>query len=316
MPCYHPLRAYRSKTVNSDTGKRNIVFNIREAIDDGTLSISCGQCIGCRLERSRQWAIRCTHEASLYDNNCFITLTYNDEHLPPNGTLVKEHFQKFMKRLRRAYPNERVRYYMCGEYGERFQRPHYHACLFNFDFRDKEYFKRSPSGEKLYVSQSLDRLWSDPCSKKLLGFTSIGNVTFDSAAYVARYVTKKVTGEKSFHHYNEIDYSTGEILSSRIPEYNCMSRRPGIAKEWFTKYLTDVYPGDFVVLRDKKLRPPKYYDSQYELLYPTEMEELKYQRTRNAAKHSANNTLDRRLVREEIQLHKHKLLIRGYENGD
>ena len=136
MPCYRPIKGYRSRRLNAETGKRPVVFNPRDGFYDQPVDLPCGQCIGCRLERSRQWAIRCVHEASLHERNCFITLTYRDECLPTNGSLDLDAFQKFMKRLRRRF-GEGVRFFHCGEYGENFGRPHYHAILFNLDFSDK-----------------------------------------------------------------------------------------------------------------------------------------------------------------------------------
>lgn len=266
------------------------------------MTIPCGGCLGCRLERSRQWAIRCIHEASLHAQNSFITLTYNDEHLPENNSLYKPHFQKWMKRLRKRYAHKTIRYYMCGEYGPKLGRPHFHVCLFGFDFDDKKRWKKTPHGDILYRSKKLEDLWTDPKTGKSMGYSSIGEVTFKSAAYVARYIMDKKTGEQALTHYNQIDPDTGEILSERRPEYTDMSRRPGIGKSWFEKYHTDVYPRDELYLRDGRiLKPPKYYDTQFELMSPKEFELLKAKRKR-ASKHNAhNNTRDRLDVREEIQ---------------
>lgn len=308
MTCYHPLKGYRSKDRNPDTGKRSIVVVRRDAHVDCPIELPCGQCIGCRLERSRIWAIRCVHEASLYDHNSFITLTYSDQNLPQYNSLQVSDFQKFMKRLRKAHPNQKIRFFHCGEYGDRFQRPHYHACLFNIDFPDKKHWK-TINDQKLYTSEKLQSLWS-------LGHTSVGTVTFESAAYVARYVTKKITGPLAEGHYMEIDRSTGEILSERVPEYTTMSRRPGIAKAWFDKYYTDVYPSDFITLRGKKLSPPKFYNSQYELLYPHEYQKIKARRKTLANKHADNNTVDRLAVREFLQHERFNKLRRSYESNE
>lgn len=311
MPCFHPLAAWRSLHANKLTGKRTISFNSREPGSVESIPVPCGQCIGCRLEKSRQWAVRCVHEASLHEQNCFITLTYKDEHLPEHGTLVKKHFQDFMKRLRKQFGSG-VRYYHCGEYGETFARPHYHACLFNFDFPDKLLWKTSsaktgrPGGVKLYRSESLERLWP-------FGFSSIGDVTFESAAYVARYVTKKITGPMSAQHYEKLIADTGEVIS-RQPEYATMSRRPGIGKNWITQYMSDVYPSDEVVLRGKKFRPPKYYDNAYEVAFPSDFASLKFERVQNAKTQSDNSTADRLAAREKYQLARFSALKRGYEN--
>lgn len=307
MPCYSPLTAYYSRFLNP-TGKRSLVFNVREAIDDKKLNVPCGQCIGCRLERSRMWAIRITHEASLYENNCFITLTYDEKNLPKNKSLSKSPFQKFMKRLRKKFgPN--IRYFYCGEYGEKYKRPHFHACLFNIDFTDKVLFKRV-NDNNVYTSEVLEKLWGS-------GFCSIGELTFESAAYVARYITKKITGKDELLkllNYTDIDPNTGEILTERLPEFADMSRRPGIGRNWYEKFSTDVYPGDYVVLRNKKMKPPKYYDSLLAREDPFEHDNIKERRSTNGLKHAHNNSAQRLHVRETLQLEKFKRLIRTYEN--
>lgn len=306
MPCYSPLTAYYGRFLNP-TGKRSLVFNVREALDDKKVPLACGQCIGCKLERSRQWAIRITHEASLYGkNNSFITLTYNQQNLPKNKSLTPRHFQLFMKRLRKKFgPN--IRFYACGEYGEQLGRPHFHACLFNLDFPDKKLHKQV-NGNPIYTSEALSKIWR-------FGFCSIGELTFESAAYVARYVTKKISGPQSLidNHYMDVDHK-GEILAERIPEFAVMSRRPGVGKPWLDKFKTDVFPADFVVLRNKKLRPPKYYDNLLEKSHPFVHDDIKERRTSNAIKHASNNSAQRLAVRETIQLEKFKRLLRNFEN--
>lgn len=306
MPCYSPLTAYYGRFVNP-TGKRSLVFNLREAQDDKKIPLACGQCIGCKLERSRQWAIRITHEASLYrKNNSFITLTYNNENLPKNKSLNPRHFQLFMKRLRKTF-GPKIRFYACGEYGEKLGRPHFHACLFNLDFPDKKLYKMV-NENPIFTSEALSKIWR-------FGFCSIGELTFESAAYVARYVTKKISGPQALQdfHYMDIDHK-GEILAERMPEFALMSRRPGVGKPWLDKFKTDVYPHDFVVLRNKKLRPPKYYDSLLAREDPFVHDNLKERRTENAIKHSENNTAQRLYDREHIQLQKFQRLLRNYEN--
>lgn len=291
MPCFHPLDAWRPIDGSS---KLILTYHPKKCSSiTPHLQVPCGQCVGCRLERSRQWAIRCVHEASLYADNCFITLTYNSENLPHDSSLDVREFQLFMKRLRKRF-GEGIRFFHCGEYGENFGRPHYHACLFNFDFPDKVLWRISDSGEKLYRSAILEELWP-------FGFSSVGSVSFKSAAYVARYIMKKITGDAAERHYIHIDRTTGEI-HTRKPEYTTMSRRPGIGKAWFDKYHSDVYPDDFVIINDKKMKPPRYYDTQFELLYPHEMDDLKLSRELSAEKRLDNNTVERLAVREQVQL--------------
>jgi hypothetical protein len=297
MPCYHPMRGYRSRA----DGK-TIVFNPTYGWVDRPLTIPCGQCRGCRLERSRQWAVRCVHEASLHEDNCFITLTYNNENLPEDGSLNKKHFQDFMKRLRKKYKNKKIRYYHCGEYGDKNFRPHYHAIIFGLDFDDQKLFKII-NGEKLYTSEKLEKLWP-------FGFSTIGSVTFESAAYVARYVMKKVNGKNAKNHYERVNNDTGEIYNL-VPEYNTMSRRPGIAARWFDKYKDDVYPSDNIHLREKTFRPPKFYDRMYEHLMPDEMEKIKKRRMIKMAKHADDNTAERLAVKEQVKIAQLNKLIRS-----
>ena len=179
MPCFHPITAYYSR-VENPSGKRSLVFNSDKALVDVPMQVPCGRCIGCRLDRSRSWALRCVHEASLHEQNCFITLTFNDENLLDNSGLKVSDFQNFMKRLRQKIAPRTVRFFHCGEYGEKFSRPHHHACLFGYDFPDKVLFRKTSSGN-LYTSELLSSLWP-------FGFSTIAAVTFETAAYVARYV--------------------------------------------------------------------------------------------------------------------------------
>ena len=250
MPCYSPLKGYR----NIENG--GIVFK-RCSVAGEKMEVACGQCLGCRLDRSRMWATRIVHESKMWRENCFITLTYDDEHLPSDGSLVKSDFQKFMKRLRKHFKDRRIRYYQCGEYGEtqdgELGRPHYHACLFNLDFPDKKLFGEN-QGNPLFVSETLSKIWG-------LGFTIIGDLTFQSAAYVARYIMKKINGHNQDSHYEKVDIKTGEVYWL-LPEYTTMSRRPGIGRDWYEKYKDDVFPSDEVPVSGIGVLPkvPRYYE--------------------------------------------------------
>lgn len=294
MPCFRPLKGYRARAVHPVTKRCGITFNARDGYIDQPVDIACGQCIGCRLERSRQWAIRCTHEASLYERNCFITLTFRDECLPVNGSLDVKLFQDFMKRLRFRFGNG-IRFFHCGEYGEKFGRPHYHACLFNFDFSDKYPWRKTDAGSQVYRSESLEELWP-------FGACEIGEVTFESAAYVARYITKKVTGDRAEDHYG-----------GRKPEYTTMSRRPGIGKAWFDLFQKDVFPFDEVVVRGMEMKPPKYYDRLFEIDNPDDFDKVKRKRTILGKELSGKEPETRLSVREEVQLARTKQLKRGME---
>jgi len=301
MPCYNPLTAYQ--TVGGE-----VVFNETRRHDiSRQLQLACGQCIGCRLERSRQWAIRCMHEASLYEFNCFITLTYDEKNLPEDGSLNYRDFQLFMKRLRKqtALPasglhaasrhlltKNKIRFYMCGEYGEINNRPHFHACLFNLDFKDKVLLKKSSSGHELYTSPTLEKIWTK-------GYSTIGALTFESAAYTARYIMKKINGQQANKHYENINQETGEITIKKS-EINNMSRKPGIASQWLEKYMTDVYPHDYVVTRGQKNKPPRYYDKKLQLTNPEMYDTLQFERNKTAQENYQDNTPQRLKDKETV----------------
>lgn len=249
MACFRPLKGWRSRET-AKGGGRGIAFNPRLGFSDLPMEVPCGQCVGCRLERSRMWAVRCVHEAQMHASNSFVTLTYREP--PEGGSLVHKHFQDFMKRLRKWMGAKRVSYFMCGEYGTQLERPHYHALLFGCDFPDKSPWKKTGRGEQLFTSATLERLWGH-------GFVSIGAVSFESAAYTARYVMKKITGDLADDHYRRVDAQTGEVFNL-APEYVAMSCRPAVGRRWIERFGLDVYPDDFVVVRGRKMKPPRYYD--------------------------------------------------------
>ena len=299
MACFKPIQAFR----NPDDMSGKLLFsshtlgNYAYALSAYGLKIPCGQCVGCRLEYSRQWAIRCCHEASLHTFNSFITLTYSPEHLPEDGSLDVVHFQKFMKRLRKKLFPLKIRFFHCGEYGDLTRRPHYHALIFGHSFPDRTLLKSSKSGN-LYTSDVLSSVWG-------LGHASVGDLTFESAAYVARYVMKKVNGKSKKSHYEVIDYETGEIIDLK-PEYTTMSRKPGIAGDWFDKYHPDVYPSDSIHVDGREMRPPKFYDKKMKALDPALMEDIIADRLDRFD--PLNNTPERLKVRYEVT----KARLAGY----
>lgn len=220
-----------------------------------------------------------------HDQNTFITLTFDDNHLDSNGSLVKSDFQNFMKRLRKN-TGSKIRYFHCGEYGDQLSRPHHHAILFGYDFDDKKHFKAN-KGNPLYTSDTLDKAWQHQ------GHSLIGEANFETAAYCARYILKKVTGPAANEHYQE-----------RTPEYCTMSRRPGIGKGHYDKYKEEIYPDDFVVMRNTKMKPPKYYE---DLLYqddPKAYEDIKSERFKKAQKDEDFENYARLPVKEEVTLAK------------
>lgn len=245
------------------------------------MTVRCGKCIGCRINRASEWAVRMTHESQMHPTNCTLTLTYAPEHLPENGTLVPDHHARFIHELRRK-TGRKVRYFHCGEYGEGNLRPHYHTVLFGYDPADKLHWSRSKSGYPLYRSDFLNELWGK-------GHVHVGSLSFNSARYVAKYAIKEIncnrdsdprTAKRYADRYCRVDPHTGEIVEVK-PEYVTMSRRPGIGYTWFWKYKDDLYPKDFTVIDGKKLPVPRYYDRLLEEYFPQEYELVKKRRREN-----------------------------------
>lgn len=257
MVCYTPNRAYFGKT--KENGKANIVFRRSDSNRAQEIFLPCGYCIGCGLAYTRQWAIRCVHEASLHEENCFITLTFSEKHVPLDGSLDVKTFQDFIKRLRKHEKDKKIRYFHCGEYGEIYGRPHYHAILFGHDFMDKTEFTVR-NNKKVWISDTLGKLWP-------YGMHEISDVNFASASYVAGYVTKKQKGVKP---RDKADYYKG-----KKPEYVTMSRRPGIAKGWIDKYMPEVYPSDEILINGQNWKPPRFYDNQLDKQDPKALKLVK-----------------------------------------
>jgi len=241
------------------------------------------------------------HEAQMHQLSTFVTLTYDDQHLPEGQTLVKRHFQLFMKRLRKLHKGK-IKFFHCGEYGDCDRRPHYHAILFGIDFADKKKHSKSKSGNTLYVSETLNKLWG-------LGFAWIGDVTIESAGYVARYALKKIGGDLKEKHYQNTDINTGEIHQIQ-PEYATMSTRPAIGKSWYEKYKDDAYPSDFLTFKGKQMAVPRYYDKLLKRENPELIEEIKSSRIKKHLTNTSDSTPERLAVREEVKLSKIKSLSR------
>lgn len=304
--CFYPLSAWQ-------LGDGKIVFVERGDIRR-SLQLPCGQCIGCRLARSCEWAIRCVNEAQLYDlDNSFVTLTFDDSKLF-RMSLVYRDFQLFMKRLRkrrRAVWNS-PRFFACGEYGEEHGRPHFHAILFGCAFPDRVYHKQLPSGSVIYTSAELSSLWPH-------GFSSIGEVTFDSAAYVARYATKSLLsghdGKRRDVTQGFVDAETGEF-EPMVPEFVRMSLKPGIGAKWFQKYRSDVFGkhGDLdrVVVGGQEMRPPKFYDRMLMRVDGFAAEYVKFLREKEAVGSGDDCTPARLLTREAVTKARLSLKKRGF----
>lgn len=227
------------------------------------LQLPCGQCIECRLKRARDWATRSVLEARRFDQNWFLTLTYSEGALPqsvdPNtgeivGTLHFDHFSSFMKRLR-AYFHDKghdgIRFLACSEYGSQTFRPHYHAIVFNLPLEDLRFYSVS-RGEKIYQSDLLDRIWSH-------GSVRVGEATFRSCGYVARYITQKLTGKEG-------DFYDRHGLEAPALR---MSRRPGLAEGYYQAEKEKIWRYDKLVLLNQDnqpftVLPPRYFDEKSE----------------------------------------------------
>lgn len=248
MPCYKPLvfekfglksnGKINMKICNRFTGNYEDYQNI-----DKYELVPCGQCIGCRLDYAKQWAERCSLEAAMYEENMFLTLTYNDENLPLNCS--KKDFQLFIKRLRNHFSDREIRFFGCGERGSLSGRPHYHIIIFNAKFNDLKYLKHSGENN-LYTSPTLEKLWP-------YGFSTIGEADYNSINYTARYVMKKIKGKQS-------------------DEFLLMSRRPGIGAEYLKKNIDKIKAQDLIYFpfseSKKQASLSRYFKNQIEIENP------------------------------------------------
>lgn len=243
---------YYTRSVNPENTQ--VTMNRSDSHGIEAYYIQCGKCWKCRVAQSQMWAARITHEASLHKNNSFITLTYSNEYLPENGTLVKKHFQDFMKRLRRYNPKMgtkhidadgkityKIRYYQSAEYGSKNDRPHFHAVLFGVKFKDQTYWRRSTHGFSVYRSETLEKSWTK-------GHSEIGNVNLKTATYVAKYCTKRITGDLAKEHYGD-----------RIPEYSTMSRSPAIGENYYYANSEQIQSEGTIPYMDIRIKIPRFY---------------------------------------------------------
>lgn len=263
MGCFFPIKAWPAP------GGGRYVFNINKshpAFRFLPVEVPCNQCKGCRLSKAMEWGIRCHHEAQFHEESCFITLTYNRENLPANYSVDENAFRLFLMRLRKKIYPRQIRFFGCGEYGDKEFRPHYHSIIFGYDFPDKRYHDTTKRGDVLYTSEILSDLWP-------YGYHTIGTATWKSAAYTARYTLKKTLeddrrppGAKTWAeirayreaYYDRIHPNTGELVRV-APEFLRMSRMPGLGAQWAQTFKSDWFPHDFVILKGKQYPVPKFY---------------------------------------------------------
>lgn len=258
------------------------------------IEIPCGKCLGCRLKYSKDWANRCLLESKGWTNNYFITLSYAPEKVPINSTngnltLHPKDLQDFMKRLRikyqRKYGHDNIRFFACGEYGSTTSRPHYHILAFNLPLFDLEPLKKTSNGDQLWISREIDEIWGN-------GNTWIGEVNWNTCAYVARYIIKKQKGPGAQDYYS---------MCGEVPEFVRMSRRPGIGYKYFEENKEKIYQYDEILIKKKgkinrydkfsgenittkveSIKPSRYYDKLYDLEEHEFMEALRKQRKKAA----------------------------------
>lgn len=314
MSCYHPLHQYFQKY--SDGSEKHIFVDDNSVLPftDGygntwfnSRDVPCGQCIGCRLDRSREWALRCMLEAREHKNNVFVTLTYDDEHLPFNGnfqldnygeivtdvipTLQKTDVQLYIKRLRSRlqyqYGHDGLRVYYCGEYGSKTQRPHYHLILFNLPDLEYTLVSRSCAGYPLFSNEIISDCWNK-------GFVVCGEVNYETCAYTARYIMKKALGK----------YADVYQRLCIDPEFVCMSRNPGIARNYYDEESHKFYEFDKITITgsDGKplvAKPPRYFDKLFDIDDPVRMDQIKKARARSAEESEKVRSLYSSLSKEQ-----------------
>lgn len=234
------MRCTSPRTVGFQSDGKTIAWSYKQASKQyASFQLPCGQCLECRLAYARDWAVRCVHEAEMHPENSFITLTYSDEHIGDNKLDYRD-FQLFMKKLRKIC-NQKISYFVTGEYGEKSKRKHWHAIIFNWRPKDLVPLEQTHRGDQLYRSETLEKLWT-------FGNSSVGDVTFESAGYCARYAAKKLV------HGNDDDHDFKPISKK--------SSHTAIGKTWLEKFFKDIFNFGNLILPDG--RPagsiPRYYE--------------------------------------------------------
>lgn len=284
--------------------------------EERLIKIPCGQCVECRLKNSRDWANRCMLETQNHTDNYFITLTYAPEYLPigekinietgeilpeKSGTLKPKDLQDFLKRLRRhweyKYKITGIKFYACGEYGEQYARPHYHAIIFGLPIYDLKADHKSKKGNMNYTSDEIEKIWGK-------GRIAIGTVTWDSCAYTARYILKKINGKNSKEYYKII---------GKEKEFVRMSRNPGIGKEYFLKNKEKIYETDEMFVSTnkgvKRIKPARYFDKLFDIDEPEKMKKIKENRQTMAE-------IQEKAKWKDTDMDKNEAVQRSYETKD
>lgn len=244
--CLFPIRAQQDVIADPVTGMPDR-FGRPKPNPEGSLLLPCGKCTECISKRALEWATRARHEISDHDDNCFLTLTYDDDHLP-SFLIVKSDFQKFMKRLRKKL-HSKVRYMVSYEYGGRTGRPHFHSIIFGYNPDNQEFLMDSPSGEKLFTSPEISSLWDK-------GYHSIGTANEATAYYIASYALKSKK-------HTVLDESSGELV--QVSDSMDCSKRPAIGRNFFLRNMDSIIASGSIL--------PRYYIKLLERDFPDKLQE-------------------------------------------
>lgn len=308
MPCYHPLirvenlnkiqkaldgHKYFKATIEHPNDYLQRIEELKNNLNYRYQLIPCGNCIGCRLEYSREWANRGYLETKSWKQNWFVTITYDDENMTTleetkdqneitywnngtwNGTLVPKELTQFIKNVRqimkRKYNEDNIRFMACGEYGEEGQRPHYHIIFFNLNLPTDTFFEPKIINKETYFrNKIIEQAWTK-------GISNISEATWNNIAYTARYITKKVNGKTSSEHY---------ASKGQTKEFLRVSRAPGIGRYYYDEKKEEIYKNDEIIIVNKEgaisTKPPKYFDKLYEKDNPEHWKEIKAKRIRMA----------------------------------
>jgi len=325
MGCKAPLQALRNGAGAIRLLPRfvqGLDLNGRLAFGESVLELPCGKCAQCRVARAQEWALRCHHEAQFHrhddgsPNAAFVTLTFENEGLAfrelkygthPLSLSVRD-WQLFAKRLRQHIARQhrrrekklglvpsdppKFKFFAVGEYGREKLRPHYHVLLFGWDFSEDRVQCTDEGGMSFFLSPTLEKLWG-------YGRTDIRPMTPETINYVCRYVVKKLTGEDANRFLQRIDPDTGDVITV-APEFAVMSRNPGIGARWFDRFKDDVYPDNFVILKGRPTRVPRYYANRLKQQDPERAEAVADKAKEKAKKFLPEKITNRRKVKVKV----------------
>lgn len=316
MKCFFPKPAWYSKTKAANGGFA-ITFKIAEAQTDYQILVPCGGCLGCRMTRKMDWAMRISHEARYHQKSMFLTLTFRPSDLPLDNSLSKGIMQKYIQDLRNYARGERISYFLAGEYapgkkknpqtGIPFPgRPHYHLIILGAEFDDQVSIDTGSKGDTVYTSADCEKLWP-------YGNNYIGKVTPASAAYCAGYIVDKMTGPLGELHYVTDDPEEG--LLNIEPEFQLQSTRPALGKSWFDEYHADIQKG-FITDKGQKREVPRAYERWLEQYFPENYDEYLERKMDAVDLRDPDNKPARLAVQKEcaqrrINKSKQSKLIRG-----